>query len=61
MIEVDVNNAFAVREVGYKALIRELGFEDTIKFIKGLYRSEENTPKPDITFEQFLNEIEKYR
>ena len=61
MVEVDVNDALAVREVGYKALIRELGFEDTIKFVKSLYRSEKNMPEPDITFEQFLNEIEKYR
>ena len=61
MVEVDVNNAFAIREVGYKALIRELGFKDTVKFIKNLYRVEENAPKPEITFEQFLKEIEKYR
>lgn len=64
MVNIDVNDSVAMREAGYKALVKHLGFEDTIKFIKHFYDESANKEKnqqPDISWEQFLTEIEKYR
>ena len=34
MVNIDVNDSVAMREADYKSLVKHLGFEDTIKFIK---------------------------